>query len=129
MSLKRRKLFIDIFIRYTMVFVLYVDAPIPVVRGHGTGLKLIILELFVRKKPKRIPAHGVSIDRRTIGIVSSEQSSKKIKSLVCLRCAQIYTSWTGDEVIARFDKHRRMTSAITELSLSSTTCSQGAPKP
>ena len=46
----------------------------------------------------RTPAHGASIDRRTLEISCEEYNSKRIKSLVCLCCAQIHTSWIGDDV-------------------------------
>lgn len=36
---------------------------------------------------KRIPAHSVSIDRRTMALASLEYNSKQTKSLVCLCCA------------------------------------------
>lgn len=75
--------------------------------GPWDWIKAYYIGAVREKEEKRIPVHGVSIDRRTMGTASSEYNSKKIKSLVCLCCAQVHTSWDGDEVIERFDEHRR----------------------
>ena len=46
-----------------------------------------------------IPAHGVSIERRTMQIVHAAYNDEHIKALVCLCCGQIYTSWIGSRVV------------------------------
>ena len=48
---------------------------------------------------KGIPAHGVSIDRRTMNLVTSAYNDDRIRSLVCFCCGQIYTSWVGLDVV------------------------------
>ena len=48
---------------------------------------------------RTIPAHGMSIDRRTIEIVADEYNNDRICSLVCFSCAQTYTSWIGQHVV------------------------------
>ena len=46
----------------------------------------------------RMPAHGVSIDRRTLSLTTDEYNSDRIRSLICFCCAQIHTSWIGNDV-------------------------------
>ena len=46
-----------------------------------------------------IPAHGLSIDRRTIQQTLSVYNDEKIQSLVCLCCGGIHTSWMGRTVV------------------------------
>ena len=54
-----------------------------------------------------MPAHGVSIDRRTLDITSEEYNSERICSLICLCCAQIHTSWVGTEVFKHLHEFPR----------------------
>jgi len=46
-----------------------------------------------------IPVHGLSIDRRTMQMVTETFNDDCVQSLVCLCCAQVYTSWIGVEVV------------------------------
>jgi hypothetical protein len=48
---------------------------------------------------ERVPAHGLSIERRTMQIVNAAFNDELIKALVCLCCGQIYTSWIGSRVV------------------------------
>ena len=52
------------------------------------------------KERKGIPAHGVSLDRRTMNLVTSAYNDDRIRSLVCFCCGQIYTSWVGLDVVS-----------------------------
>ena len=46
-----------------------------------------------------IPAHGVSVDRRSMNLVAEVFNNDRIRSLICSCCAQQYVSWSGlDEV-------------------------------
>ena len=48
---------------------------------------------------ERVPAHGISIERRTMQIVSAAFNDDLIKALVCFCCGQIYTSWIGTGLV------------------------------
>ncbi len=47
---------------------------------------------------RNIPAHGVSVDRRTMNLITQEFNDDRIRSLICFCCGQIYVSWIGLEL-------------------------------
>ena len=59
-----------------------------------------------------IPAHGVSIDRRSMNLVSEVFNDDRIRSLICSCCAQQYVSWSGLDEITHPEALRQPKSPI-----------------
>ena len=63
-----------------------------------------------------IPAHGTSVDRRTMNLVADMYNDERIRTLVCLCCLQCYVSWNGLDEITYAEALMKSKSPISMIS-------------